>query len=160
MQLELELQPHRAHALLLASSPDAAWHGAIEDWFKQAAAAAWKSESPVLVVVPTRGHIQALKGRFLDAGLSALGLHFVTPAYLRAFLAAESGSVPSPREHLRLLLALAAEQLLADKKLPEAVRLAAISVRRTPDHLLRLLEQLGAAGADFEQVDLAAFRPI
>jgi hypothetical protein len=59
-----------------------------------------------------------------------------------------------------MLLALAAEQLLADTKLPEAQRLAAVSVRRTPDHLLRLLEQLSAAGADFEQVDLPAFRPV
>lgn len=160
MQLELELQPHRAHALRLASSPDAAWHGAIEDWFKQAAVAAWNSECPVLVVVPTRGQIQALKGRFLAAGLSALGLQFVTPPYLRALLAAESESMPAPREHLRLLLALAAEQLLADTRLPEAQRLAAVSVRRTPDHLLRLLEQLSGAGADFEQIDLPAFRPV
>lgn len=160
MQLELELQPQRAHSLRLASSPDAAWHGAIEDWFKQAAAAAWKSERPVLVVVPTRGQIQALKGRFLEAELSALGLQFVTPPYLRALLAAKSEAVPAPREHLCLLLALAAEQLLADTRLPEAQRLAAVSVRRTPDHLLRLLEQLSGAGADFEQVDLPAFRPV
>jgi hypothetical protein len=160
VQLELELQPHHAHALLLASSPDAAWHGAIEDWFKQASAAVWKSECPAVVVVPTRGQIQALKGRFLEAGLSALGLQFVTPPYLRALLTAESETLPAPREHLRLLLALAAEQLLADTRLPEAQRLAAVSVRRTPDHLLRLLEQLSGAGADFEEIDLPAFRPV
>jgi hypothetical protein len=160
VQLELELQPHRAHSLRLASSPDAAWQGAIEGWFQQAAAAAWKSECPVLIVVPTRGQIQALKGRLLGAGLSALGLQFVTPPYLRALLAAECGSMPAAREHLRLLLALAAEQLLADTRLPQAQRLAAVSVRRTPDHLLRLLEQLSGAGADFEQVDLPAFRPV
>lgn len=160
MQLELKLQPHRAHALLLASSPEAAWHCAIEGWLKEAAAEAWQSERPSLVVVPTRGQIQALKGRLLEAGFSALGLHFVTPPYLRALLAAESETLPAPREHLRLLLALAAEQLLADTRLPEAQRLAAISVRRTPDHLLRLLEQLSGAGADFEQIDLPAFRPV
>ena len=145
--------------MLLASSPAAAWQGAIEGWFKETAEA-WKSERPALVVVPTRGQIQALKGRLLEAGLSALGLQFVTPPYLRALLAAESETLPAPREHLRLLLALAAEQLLADKKLPEPQRLAAISVRRTPDHLLGLLEQLSGAGADFEQIDLPAFRPV
>ena len=160
MQLELELQPRRGHASLLASSPEAAWQGAIEDWFKQAAAEAWKSERPALVVVPTRGQIQALKGRLLEAGFSALGLQFVTPPYLRALLAEESETLPAPREHLRLLLALAAEQLLASTRLPEDQRLAAISVRRTPDHLLRLLEQLSGAGADFEQIDLPAFRPV
>jgi hypothetical protein len=157
VQLELELQPQRKHALLLASSPEEAWQGAIESWFKQAAADAWKSERPTVIVVPTRGQVQALKGRLLAAGLSAFGLEFLTPPYLRALLARESQSAPPAREHLRLLLALAAEQLLADENLPEAERLAAISMRRTPDHLLRLLEQLSAAGSDFEQVDLAGF---
>ena len=132
----------------------------MESWFKAAAAEAWKSERPSVVLVPTRGQIQALKGRLLEAGCSALGLQFVTPPYLHALLAAESETLPAPREHLRLLLALAAEQLLADKRLPEAERLAAVSVRRTPDHLLRLLEQLSGAGADFEEIDLPVFRPV
>jgi hypothetical protein len=160
VQLELELQPRGAHALLLVSSPEAAWQGAARDWFTQAAADAWKSERAVVVVVPTRGQIQSLKQRLLEAGLSALGLHFITPPYLRALLGAQSESLPPAREHLRLLLALAAEQLLADETLPEPERLAAISVRRTPDHLLRLLEQLSAAGSDFQNVDLPAFRPV
>jgi hypothetical protein len=160
VQLELELQPHRAHALLLASSPRAAWQGAIEGWFTQVGAETWKSERPAVVVVPTRGQIQALKGRLLESGISALGLEFVTPPYLRGLLAARTDTLSPPREHLRFLLALAAEQLLADKKPSEAERLAAISVRRTPDHLLRLLEQLSGAGADFEKIDLPAFRPV
>jgi hypothetical protein len=160
VQLELELQPRRQHALFLASSPEAAWQGAIEDWFRQAALEAWKSEGPALVVVPTRGQVQALKGRLLEAGLSALGLEFLTPPHLRALLAVQSEIVPAPREHLQLLLALSAEQLLAEKRISEAERLAAVSVRRTPDHLLRLLEQLSGAGADFEQIDLPAFRPV
>ena len=129
MQLELELQPRRTHALFLASSPEAAWQGAIEGWFKQAAAEAWKSERPAFVVVPTRGQIQALKGRLLEAGFSGLGLQFVTPPYLRARLAAESEILPAPREHLRLLLALSAEQLLTREQLSEAEHLAAVSVR-------------------------------
>jgi hypothetical protein len=160
VQLELELQPNRRHALLLASSPEAAWQGAAEDWFRQAEAQAWRSEHPAAVVVPTRGQIQALKGRVLHAGLSALGLEFVTPPYLRALLATQSGTAAPAREHLRFLLALAAEQLLNEKKLSDAEQIAAVSVRRTPDHLLRLLEQLSAAGAEFEQVDLPAFRSV
>jgi PD-(D/E)XK nuclease superfamily len=160
VQLELELQPQRAHALFLASSPEAAWEGAMESWFKQVAAEAWQNERPVVVVVPSRGQIEALKLRLLEAGLSALGLQFVTPPYLRALLAAQTEKAPAAREHLRLLLALAAEQLLTDGKLSDAERLAAVSVRRTPNHVLRLLEQLSAAGADFEQVDLPAFRPV
>jgi hypothetical protein len=160
VQLELELQSNRRHALLLASSPEAAWQGAAEAWVRQVSAEAWKKKRPAVVVVPTRGQIQALKGQVLEAGLSALGLEFITPPYLRALLAAESGRLPPAREHLRFLLALAAEELLAENTLSEAERLAAVSVRRTPDHLLRLLEQLSAAGTEFEQVDLAAFRPV
>ena len=160
MQLELELNPGRVHALFLASSAEAAWQGAEEVWFRQTSAEAWKKKSQAVVVVPTRGQIQALKGRVLAAGLSALGLEFVTPPYLRALLAVQSGCLPPAREHLRFLLGLVAEQLLADDKLSEAERLAAVSVRRTPNHLLRLLEQLGGAGTEFEQVDLPAFRPV
>jgi hypothetical protein len=160
VQLELELQPNRPHALLLASSAEAAWHGAAAVWLRQASAEAWKNQRPAVVLVPTRGQIQALKVQLVEDGLSALGLEFVTPPYLRALLAAQSGTLPPAREHLRLLLALAAEQLLTREKLSEAERLAAVSVRRTPDHLLRLLEQLSAAGSDFEQVDLPAFRPV
>jgi hypothetical protein len=160
VQLELELQPNRRHTLLIASSAEAAWHGSLEGWLTQAAATAWSNELPAVVVVPARGQIQALKGRMLEAGLSALGLEFVTPPYLRALLAARTGIVPAAREHLHFLLALAAEELLADEKLPDAERLAAISVRRTPDHLLRLLEQLGAAGTEFDKIDLPAFRPV
>ncbi|MFL6519351.1 MAG: PD-(D/E)XK nuclease family protein [Chthoniobacterales bacterium] len=160
MQLELELQSNRRHALLLGSSPEAAWEGVAEAWFTQATAEAWKKKHPAVVVVPTRGQIQALKGKVLEAGLSTLGVEFVTPPYLRALLAVESGSLPPSREHLRFLLAVAAEQLLAEDKLSEAEHLAAVSVRRTPDHLLRLLEQLSSAGTQFEQVDLPAFRPV
>ncbi|HEX8076440.1 MAG TPA: hypothetical protein VF511_01390, partial [Chthoniobacterales bacterium] len=160
MQLELELQPQRRHRLLLASSAEAAWQGAVEAWFRQVAADSWKTGRLAVVVVPTRGQIQALKGRVLETGLSALGVEFVTPPYLRALLAGQSQSVPAPTEHLLLLLSLAAERVLTDEKLSDAERLAAVSVRRTPDHLLRLLEQLGAAGAAFEQVDLPAFRPV
>ena len=160
MQLELELQPQRAHSLFLANSPEAAWQEAAAGWFDHAAAEAWKSERPTIVVVPTRGQVQAVKARLLATGLSAFGLEFLTPPYLRALLAKESDRTPAAREHLRLLLALAAEQLLATKTLPDAQRLAAISGRRTPDHLLRLLEQLAAAGADFAQFDLPAFRPV
>jgi hypothetical protein len=160
VQLELALQPRRRHALLLASSAEAAWRGVAEPWFSHAAADAWKRERRAVVVVPTRGQSQALKGRALEAGLSTLGVEFVTPPYLRALLAVQSESVPAPSEHLGLLLSFAAERVLSDEKLSDAERLAAVSVRRTPDHLLRLLEQLGAAGVDFEQVDHPAFRPV
>lgn len=160
MQLELELQASKGPRLLIAASPEAAWQGEIASWLKRVAASAWQAARPAIVVTPTRGHAQALKARLLEAGLSALGLEFITPPYLRVRLAGNAETVAARREHLRFLLALAAEERLTDSSLPEAERLAAISVRRTPDHLLRLLEQLSAVGADFRQVDLPAFQPV
>ena len=160
MQLELGLPPSRGPALLLVSSPEIAWQGGIAPWFKAVAPRAWQGERHAAVVVPTRGHALALKERLLRAGQAALGLQFVTPPYLRELLWAGADAPLPPREHLRLLLALAAEENLADKADSEAEHLAAISVRRTPDHLLRLLDQLSAAGCDFEEVNLPAFRPL
>ncbi len=158
--MELGLQPNRRPTLLIAASPEAAWQGGLANWFARVAAQAWQAEHPAVVVVPTRGQAQALKARLLEAGLSALGLQFVTPPHLRVLLAGASEILPPPREHLRLLLALAAEEQLAVRSLSEAERLAAISVRRTPDHLLHLLEQLSAADSDFQKIDLPAFRPV
>jgi hypothetical protein len=160
VQLELELQPTRRPNLLITASPEAAWQGRLVNWFARIAAQAWQAEHPAVVVVPTRGQAQALKARLLGAGLSAIGLQFVTPPHLRALLAGASEILPPPRAHLRLLLALAAEEQLAVRSLSEAERLAAISVRRTPDHLLHLLEQLSAADSDFQKIDLPAFRPV
>ena len=146
--------------MLLFSSADATWQGGIADWFAQYAATAWEHERPTCVVAPTRGQLTAIKARVLAAGQSALGVHFLTPPYLRALLCVGLDHSPARAEHLRLLLGLAAEETLSDEGLSEAERLAAVSVQRTPNHLLNLLERLGTAGIDFDDVDLAAFRPI
>lgn len=159
MQLELELRPTRAPSLLIASSPEAAWQGGVAPWFERHAAA-WREARSALVIAPTRGHLHAIKARLLAAGQSTLGLQFLTPPFLRALLSRELENQPAPGAHLRLLLALAAEETLRDNTLAEAERLATISIQRTPNHLLNLLERLSAAGIDFDQVDLAAFRPV
>ena len=159
MQLELGLQSSRGAVLRVASSAEAAWQGGAAAWFEQAASNAWRAELPALVVVPTRTHAQALRSRLLESGGSALGVHFVTPPYLRELLHTHGGEKRLPaREHLRLLLAVAAEEQLANRDLPQPEQLAATAVRRTPDHLLRLLDQLEAAGWPIEAADLDAFR--
>ena len=160
MQLELEFRAARGPSLLIASSPEATWQGGITPWLERHAASAWQQERPTLVIAPTRGQLNAIKARLLGAGGSALGLHFLTPPYLRALLARDLEFPPTRNEHLRLLLALAAEEELSGDQLSEAERLAAVSVQRTPNHLLDLLERLGAAGLDFDEVDLATFRPL
>ena len=141
-------------ALQIASSPHEAWHGAIMPWFREVLPNSWKENLPSLVVVPSRSHAHALKGRLLEERQSHLGLQFVTPAGLRHLLRDDSNRPLPLREHLRLLLAIAAEQD------DDGDSLAAKAVLRAPDHLLRTLERIANAGWDFERLGLTAFDPI
>ena len=141
-------------ALRIASSPREAWTGAIGPWFRQVLPLAWKQDLPSVVVVPTRSHAHALKNRLLEEAQSHLGLQFVTPVGLREMLSGDRFQKLAPREHLRLLLAIAAEQE------NDADNLAAKAVVRAPDHLLRTLDRLENAGWDFDKLGLDSFQPI
>ena len=138
-------------SLRIAQSPPDACEGAIRDWFQKTLAVSWKQTRPSLVVLPTRSHAHALKARLLQDGQSNLGLHFITPGGLRELLAGASDRTLPLREHLRLLLALAAEETLREAAEPEsnADELAAKAVVRAPDHLLRTLDRLEMAGWNF-----------
>ena len=151
----------RKATLCIAQSPREAWEGAVRDWFRKLAPASWKQALPSVVVVPTRSHAHALKGRLLREGQSHLGLHFLTPAGLRDSLSGASElSLPQP-EHLRLLLALAAEETLGNSEEElNADNLAASAVLRAPDHLLRTLNRLEMAGWNFDALQLSSFQPI
>ena len=122
----------------------------------------WTQPLPSLVVVPTRSHAHALKAWLLAEGQSNLGIHFVTPAGLREILSNASHRTLPLREHLRLLLAIAAEETLRGVPDQEqnADNLAAKAVLRAPDHLLRTLNRLETAGWDFESLGLTSFQPI
>lgn len=141
-------------ALRIASSPREAWAGAIAPWFHEVVPNSWKEKLPSVVVVPTRGHAQDLKARLLEAHQSHLGLQFVTPAGLRHLLRSDSDEPWPLREHLRLLLAIAAEEE------NDGDNLAAKAVVRAPDHLLRTLERIAVAGWNFERLGLTSFDPI
>ncbi|MDQ2660048.1 MAG: hypothetical protein M3Y03_06475, partial [Verrucomicrobiota bacterium] len=138
--------------LRICRSPQEAWDGVLHDWFRESAATAWQRSRPSLIIVPTRSHAQGLKALLLQANQSQLGLEFVTPAGLRAHFAAGSNLTLAPREHLRLLLALAAEF--------DSETQAAKAIIRAPNPLLRTLDRLEAAGWDFEALQLAVFQPI
>lgn len=152
----------RKAALRIADSPRDAWEGAIRGWFQETLPTSWKRPLPSVVVVPTRSHAHALKARLLQEGLSHLGIHFVTPAGLRELLSGASDQTLPLREHLRLLLAIAAEETLRQSPEPEptAENLAAKAVARAPDHLLRTLDRLEMAGWDFNSLRMDSFHPI
>lgn len=153
-------QPRHA-VLRITRSWSEAWAGLLETWLRDAASGAWKATLPSLVVVPTRAHANALKALVLEEGVSHLGLRFVTPGILRDLLLRSCGEALPAREHLRLLLAIAAEETVAhgtDELTDE--QHAAKAVLRTPDHLLRTLERLTAAGWEFGDLQLRSFEPI
>jgi hypothetical protein len=150
------------------SSFPAAWENVLLPWFQIAARVSWQQQKPTLVVVPFRSHAYAIKGLLLGRGVSLLGLRFVSPPELRELLSSKSEMRLPLREHLRLLLSIAAEECmklpedaaLREKRMVEADFLAARSVARAPDHLLRAIDQLGAAGWGFSAVELPALREV
>ena len=139
-------------ALSLAESPRDAWENVIAPWFERVVPDCWKHNLPAVIVVPTRGHANALKERLLRRGRSHLGLHFITPTSLREMLWSDDTTPPGEPEHLRLLLAIAAAEMPDD--------LTAKAVARSPGPLLRALDRLQTAGWKFEQLALPSFAPL
>jgi len=143
--------------LCTASSPREAWTEVILPWFKANAVDAWRHRRPAVVVVPFRSHAVYFRERLLANGISLVGVNFLTPPQIREFMLRDTELHLPLREHLRLLLAIAAEQALDAGA--EAEQLAAKSAIRTPAHLLRAIDRFETAGWNFE-VGLSAFRPI
>lgn len=148
--------PLKATKLFVASSLDDAWAGLLRDWLAEASAA-WREESPSLVIVPTRALANNLKARLLRERRSHLGLRFVTPPGLRELL---RGQPAVPRAHLRLLLATAANEIALSAEPNSPLAFAAKAVARTPEHLLQALDRLTSAGWDFAELSLDSFAPI
>src|SRR5438552_3122943 len=154
--------------LHIGASVAAARENVLLPWFQTAARVSWQQQKPTLVVVPFRSHAYSIKGLLLDCGVSLLGIRFVSPPELRELLSSKSEMRLPLREHLRVLLSIAAEECmelpedsaLREKRTLEADFLAAKSVARAPDHLLRAIDQLGAAGWDFSAVKLPALREV
>src|SRR5439155_15049028 len=85
---------------------------------------------------------------------------FLTPPRLRKLLLAEDAASLPLREHLRLLLATAAESVAA--RASDDVDLVAIakSISRSPDNLLRTFDRVSAAGWNLQDIGAPAVREI
>ena len=142
----------RQVALWLAESSRDAWENVIAPWCDRVLPDCWKRDLPAVIVVPTRGHANALKQRLLHDGRSHLGLHFVTPMGLRQMWGREEDAPHANPQDLRLLLAAAAAEMPDD--------LAAKAVARSPSPLLHALDRLEMAGWKFEQLALDSFAPL
>ena len=155
-------------SLHIGPSTSAAWENVALPWLRAAARVSWQRQKPTLVVVPYRNHAYALKTLLLNRGVPHLGIRFVSPPELRELLSREGDPELPLREHLRLLLAIAAEECmvlpddpaLREKRMLEPDFLAAKSVARAPDYLLRAIDQLGNAGWKFSAVNLPALHEV
>ena len=129
-------------------------------WFKVAALASLESNQTVAIATPFPSSAAFLRSKLLELEIPLLGVKFITPPRLRELLLVEDASSLPLREHLRLLLAIAAESIAGRKS--EDVDLAAIarSISRSPDNLLRTFDQVSAAGWNFQSIGAPAVREI
>ncbi len=138
-------------SLHLTTSFEAAWENVVLPWFERVAPRAFEEPAAVAVVTPFRSHAYLLRSRLLARGISLLSVRFLVPPQVREFLQT-NGIRPVPlREHLRLLLSVAADQCASDFEHDDKIdnALIARSVAREPDELLRAIDNVAAAGATF-----------
>ncbi|HEY4258155.1 MAG TPA: PD-(D/E)XK nuclease family protein [Candidatus Udaeobacter sp.] len=146
-------------SLHIGASPEAAWENVVRHWCEKIASRALKDQQPAAVVTASRSQAYFFRSRLLAEGKSLLAVKFLSPRQLREqFLRRHDLQVPL-REHLRLLLAVTAEQFASESSDYETV-LIAKSVARDPDRFLRAIDQLGAAGWTFDEIDSPALREI
>ncbi len=126
-------------------------------WLKLAAPAAARQRRLTAVLVPQRADAYALKARALAQGIGLFGVHFLTPGDLRDRLATHLGARlrGSLREHLRLLLATAAERV-ASQRNDEATAVVAAA----PDPLLKAIDLIGGSGWSFAEAGPPRLRPV
>ena len=154
-------EPKRSPVSLhIGSSFASAWESVLLPWFKTAALVSLENQQPAVVVTPSPSGAAFLRSKLLEHQIPLLGVEFITPPRLRELLLAEDASAIPLREHLRLLLATAAESVAS--RASEDVDLATIgkSISRSPDNLLRTFDQVSAAGWNFQTIGAPAVREI
>ena len=104
-------EPKQSVSLHIGSSFASAWENVLLTWFKSTALASLENEQPAAVVTPFPSTAAFLRSKLLEHEIPLLGVKFITPPHLRELLLAENASSLPLREHLRLLLAIAAESV-------------------------------------------------
>lgn len=149
-------------SLHIGASPEAAWDNVVRPWFEKVRDRSVRGDQPPVVVTASRSQAYFFRRELLRGGLSLLGVRFLSPPQLRENLLRGSGLNVPLREHLRLLLAVTAEEFAAgaEAESNNETPLVAKSIARDPDHFLRALDQLSAAGWSFNEIDAPALREI
>ena len=147
-----------AASLSLMNSPEDAWENVVRPWFERIAGRGLQNQAAA-VVTASRSQAYFFRAQLLAEGKSLLGVKFLSPPQLREVLL-RGGDLRVPlREHLRLLLAVTAEEFASTKR-DEETLLIAKSIARDPDRFLRVLDELRGAGWNFDEIDLAGLREI
>src|SRR6267378_7479556 len=160
MPLREPEEPKQSVSLHIGSSFASAWESVLLPWFKEVKLASLKNNETVAVATPFPSGAAFLRSKLLEHEIPLLGVRFITPPRLRELLLAEDTSSLPLREHLRLLLATAAESV-ASRASEDVDRVTiAKSISRSPDNLLRTFDQVSAAGWDFQRAGAPAAREI
>ncbi|MBV9618225.1 MAG: hypothetical protein JO201_03355, partial [Verrucomicrobia bacterium] len=146
-------------SLPIGSSFPAAWETTLLPWFKRVSLASFTSAEPTAVVTPYPSCAAFLREKLVENSVSFLGIKFLTPPQLRELLLTDHARALPLREHLRLLLALAAESVAEKSEDPDLTAIAK-SIARAPDNLLRVFDKASAAGWDFDHTGPPAARQI
>src|SRR5438067_1395716 len=145
----------RRVSLYTGASPEAAWENVVRDWVERIATRALQDNKPVVVVTASRSQAYFFRSRLLAEGKSLLGVKFLAPPQLRELLLRGSDLHVPLREHLRLLLAVTAEEF-ASKNTDDKTVLVAKSIARDADRFLRALDELRAAGWTLDEIESPA----
>ena len=95
----------------------------------------------------------------MHEGKSLLAVKFLSPPQLRELLLRGRDLRVPLREHLRLILAVTAEEF-ASKSTDDETVLVAKSIARDADRFLRALDELRAAGWTFDEIESPGLREI
>src|SRR6266705_595651 len=149
----------RRVSLHVGASPEAAWEIVVRRWFERTATRALRDKKPAAVVTASRTQAYFFRSRLLHEGKSLLAVKFLSPPQLRELLLRGHDLHMPLREHLRLILAITAEEF-ANKKTDDETVLVAKSIARDADPFLRALDELRAAGWTLDEIESAALREI
>src|SRR5213080_1131465 len=145
----------RRVSLHIGASPEAAWKNVVRHWLERIATRTLQAKKPAAVVTASRSQAYFFRSRVLAEGKSLLAVKFLSPPQLRELLLRGGGQRVPLREHLRLVLAVTAEEF-ASKSTDDETVLVAKSITRDADRFLRALDELRAAGWTLDEIESPA----
>src|SRR5436305_2131032 len=146
-------------SLHIGASPEAAWENLVSLWFQKLATGTLQDTKPAAVVTASRSQAYFFRSRLLAESKSLLGVKFLSLPQLRELLLRGRNLHVPLREHLRLILAVTAEEF-GSKSADDETVLLAKSIARDADRFLRALDELRAAGWTLDEIESPALREI